>query len=72
MMRLHSMLFILKCITPTDNSQIFLRQLPGKGAKVIDVETSCPIDYICKSNGIDIDVNVPFGKTQLIKITYQK
>lgn len=64
-------LFVINHETRNDNSQIFLRQLLGKVAKVIDVETGCPIDYICKSNGIDIDVNVPFGKTQLIKITYQ-
>lgn len=64
-------LFVINHETCNGNSQVSLRQLPGKIAKVIDVETGCPMDYIDNSDGIDIKVNVPFGKTQLIKITYQ-
>lgn len=65
-------LFIINHEAQNGNSQVALRQLPGKVVKVIDVESGCPVVYTLTTNGIDLNVNVPFGKKQLIKITYQK
>ena len=64
-------LFVVNHETQLGDSKVALRQLPGKVAKVLDVETDCPVAYTLAVDGIDLNLNVPFGKTQLIKITYK-
>lgn len=64
-------LFIINHEAQDGHSHVTLEQLPGKVAKVLDVETGCPVAYVQANGGIELKVNVPFGKTQLIKLIYQ-
>lgn len=64
-------LFAINHETTNPYCKVSLRQLPGSVAKVIDVETGCPLSWETLSDGIDMEIQVPFGKTKLVKIIYQ-
>lgn len=64
-------LFVINHETFNPYCNIQLRQLPGCIAKVNDVETGVPLAWNATEDGIVIETTVAFGKTQLIKITYQ-
>lgn len=62
--------FVINHESTNPKTEITLAELTSDVKQIIDMESDKPMNILKKSGGVNLVVNVPWGKTKLLKVIY--